>query len=69
MPSASSNHWDRCGHFQHMFLMSVGWLYVVVIVNAVGGTSAESLNTIRMSMIASEIATLLQARRGDHRIR
>jgi NCS2 family nucleobase:cation symporter-2 len=49
---------------QHVFLMSVSWLYVVVIVNAVGGTTTQAQDIIRMSMIAAGIATILQASRG-----
>ncbi|MGA9529037.1 MAG: solute carrier family 23 protein [Terriglobales bacterium] len=49
---------------QHLFAMSVGWIYVVLVVSAVGGTSAEAQSLIRMSMIASGIATIVQARRG-----
>jgi len=48
---------------QHIFLMSLGWLYVVVIVNAVGGTTAEAQSLIRISMVASGLATIIQARR------
>lgn len=46
---------------QHIFLMSVGWLYIVLIMDSAGGTSAQTLNMIRMSMIASGIGTILQA--------
>lgn len=49
---------------QHIFLMSVGWLYVVVIVNAVGGGTSQAESLIRMSMIAGGIATILQSNRG-----
>lgn len=42
---------------QHIFLMSLGWLYVVVIVNTVGGTTAEAQSLIRISMVASGLAT------------
>jgi xanthine permease XanP len=49
---------------QHIFLMSVGWLYIVVIANAVGSSTAQTLDLIRISMIASGIATILQAQRG-----
>ena len=49
---------------QHVFLMSVSWLYVVVIVNAVGGTTTQAQDMIRMSMIAAGVATILQASRG-----
>ena len=49
---------------QHVFLMSVGWLYIVVIVNAVGGTETQTADLIRMSMIGAGVATILQAARG-----
>lgn len=48
---------------QHIFLMSLGWLYVVVIVNSFGGTRTEAESIIRMSMIAGGLATMLQAHR------
>jgi xanthine permease XanP len=48
---------------QHIFLMSLGWLYVVVIVNSFGGGQAEAESMIRMSMIAGGLATILQANR------
>ena len=37
--------------FQHVFVMAVGWIYVVMVVNAVGGTTAEMQSLIRMSMV------------------
>jgi xanthine permease XanP len=49
---------------QHVFLMSVGWLYIVVLVNAVGGKEAQAQDLIRMSMIAAGVATILQATQG-----
>jgi NCS2 family nucleobase:cation symporter-2 len=49
---------------QHIFLMSLGWLYVVVIVSAFGGSQSQIESIIRMSMIAGGIATILQANRG-----
>ena len=49
---------------QHVFLMSVGWLYIVVIVNSIGGTEAQTEDLIRMSMIAAGIGTILLATRG-----
>ena len=49
---------------QHVFLMSVAWLYIVVIVNAVGGTPVQAQDLIRMSMIAGGVATILQALQG-----
>jgi xanthine permease XanP len=50
--------------FQHLFVLSIGWIYVLLVVNAIGGTSAEAQSLIRMSMIASGIATIVQARPG-----
>ena len=50
--------------FQQVFVLSAGWIYVVLVVNAIGGTTAQMQSLIRMSMIASGIATILQARRG-----
>lgn len=47
---------------QHVFVMSVGWIFVVVLVTAIGGTAAQAQGIIRVSMIASGIATILQAR-------
>lgn len=47
---------------QHVFVMSVGWIFVVVLVTAIGGTAAQTESVIRLSMIASGIATILQAR-------
>jgi xanthine permease XanP len=49
---------------QHVFLLSVGWLYVVVIVNSIGGTEAQAASIIRISMIAGGLATILQSTRG-----
>jgi xanthine permease XanP len=46
---------------QHVFVMTAGWVMVVVIVTAIGGTQEEVANVLRMSMIASGIATILQA--------
>ena len=57
--------WVRLGvSFQHVFLLSVGWLYVVVIVNSIGGTEAQAESIIRISMIAGGLATILQSTRG-----
>jgi len=44
--------------------MSVGWVYVVVAVNVIGGTPGQAQSLIRMSMIASGITTILQMGRG-----
>jgi xanthine permease XanP len=49
---------------QHVFLMFTSWLYILVIVNSVGGTEAQAANLIRMSMIGAGVATILQATRG-----
>src|SRR5271166_6635288 len=47
--------------FQHVFLLSVGWLYVVVIVNSIGGTEAQAVSFFRIPLLASGIATILQS--------
>jgi NCS2 family nucleobase:cation symporter-2 len=50
---------------QHVVVMAVGWIFVVVIVSGMGGTSEQTQSMIRMAMIASGVATILQAaRRG-----
>ena len=49
---------------QHVLLMSVGWLYIVVIVNAAGDTEAQAQDLMRMSMIAAGLATILQGTQG-----
>jgi len=46
---------------QHVFVMTSGWIIVVVIVTTIGGTQEEVANVLRMSMIASGIATILQS--------
>jgi xanthine permease XanP len=47
---------------QHVFVMSVGWIFVVVAATSIGTSSQEASTMIRISMIASGIATILQAR-------
>jgi NCS2 family nucleobase:cation symporter-2 len=47
---------------QHVFVISVGWIFVVVLVNGIVGTPEQSQSIIRISMIASGLATILQAR-------
>lgn len=46
---------------QHVAVMTSGWVLVVVIVTTIGGTQEEVANVLRMSMIASGIATILQS--------
>ncbi len=46
---------------QHVFVMTAGWVMVVVVVATIGGTQEEVSNVLRMSMIASGIATILQS--------
>jgi xanthine permease XanP len=45
---------------QHVFVMTSGWVLVVVVVTSIGGNQEEVANVLRMSMIASGIATILQ---------
>src|ERR1700723_1100902 len=52
------------GSIQHLFLMFTSWIYVVVIVNSVGGTAFQAENLIRVSMIAAGVATILQSTQG-----
>jgi xanthine permease XanP len=47
---------------QHVSVISVGWIFVVVIVTGIGGTSEQAERVIQTSMIVSGIATILQAR-------
>ncbi len=49
---------------QHVLAMSVGWIYVIVAIDAMGGGRADAQSLLRMSMIASGITTILQARGG-----
>ena len=46
---------------QHVFVMTAGWIMVVVIVSTIGGTQDQVASVLRMSMIASGIATILQS--------
>ena len=58
--------WLRCIlALQHVFVISVGWIFVVVMVSGFGGTAAQAQAVIRVSMVASGLATVLQGlRRG-----
>jgi xanthine permease XanP len=47
---------------QHASIMSVSWIYVMVIVTGIGGTREQAEHMIQTSMIVSGIATILQAR-------
>lgn len=46
---------------QHVFVMTAGWVMVVVIATTIGATQEQVTNVLRMSMIASGIATILQS--------
>jgi len=46
---------------QHVVVISVGWIFVVVIVSGFGGTAEQVQDVIRMAMIASGLATIFQA--------
>ena len=48
---------------QHVFVMVKGWILVVVFVTSATGSPHEASNIIRLSMIASGLATMLQALR------
>jgi NCS2 family nucleobase:cation symporter-2 len=47
---------------QHVSVLSVGWIFVVVIMTGIGGVSEQTGSVIQISMIVSGIATILQAR-------
>ena len=47
---------------QHVFVISVGWIFAVVIVTIFGGSREQAGQVIQISMIASGVATILQAR-------
>jgi NCS2 family nucleobase:cation symporter-2 len=47
---------------QHVLVLSVGWIYIVVLVTSFGGTTAQSQAIIRVCMIVTGIATIIQAR-------
>lgn len=49
---------------QHVLAMSLGWIYVIVAIDAIGGSRADAQSLLRLSMIASGLATILQARGG-----
>src|SRR5215472_13111750 len=49
---------------QHVLAMSLGWIYVIVAIDAMGGNRADAQSLLRLSMIASGLATILQARGG-----
>ena len=47
---------------QHVLVISVGWIFVVVMISAIGGTAQQAQAIIRVSMVISGLATILQAR-------
>jgi NCS2 family nucleobase:cation symporter-2 len=47
---------------QHVCVVSVGWIFIVLAVTIGGGTPEQAGHVIRMSMIASGVGTILQAR-------
>ena len=48
---------------QHVFIMSVYFIFPVIIIHAVGGNNAQAATMIQMSMIAMGATTILQALR------
>lgn len=47
---------------QHVVVISVGWIFVIVIITSFGGDREQAGQVIQISMIASGLATILQAR-------
>jgi len=50
--------------FQQVLAMSIGWVCVIVAVDSIGGGRVDTQNLLRMSMLASGVTTILQARGG-----
>lgn len=47
--------------FQHIFILSIAFIFPVVIVGEVGGTPEDAQNLICMAMLATGFATVLQS--------
>ncbi len=47
--------------FQHIFILSIAFIFPVVIIDAIGGTADEARNLISTAMVATGIATILQS--------
>jgi xanthine permease XanP len=46
---------------QHVFIMTVYFIFPVIVIHAMGGTDAQAATMIKMSMIAMGLTTILQA--------
>jgi xanthine permease XanP len=46
---------------QHIFIMTVYFIFPVIIIKAVGGTDAQAATMIKMSMIGMGVTTIIQA--------
>jgi xanthine/uracil permease len=51
---------------QHVFVMTAGWVMIVVVATTIGANREEVTNVLRMSIIASGIGTILQSLRESH---
>jgi NCS2 family nucleobase:cation symporter-2 len=47
--------------FQHIFILSIAFIFPVVIINEIGGRPEDAENLIRMAMLATGFATMLQS--------
>jgi xanthine permease XanP len=47
--------------FQHIFILSIAFIFPVVIVNEIGGSPEDAQNLICMAMLATGLSTALQA--------
>ncbi len=47
--------------FQHIFILSIAFIFPVVIVSEIGGTPEDAQNLICMAMLATGLSTALQA--------
>ena len=47
--------------FQHIFILSIAFIFPVVIVSEIGGSSEDAQTLICMAMLATGLSTALQA--------
>jgi xanthine permease XanP len=47
--------------FQHIFILSIAFIFPVVIINEIGGSPEDAQNLICMAMLATGLSTALQA--------
>jgi len=50
---------------QHVSLLTIAFIFPVVITNEIGGTPLDAENLIRLTMVATGFTTILMALNGD----